>query len=138
MLRLALAWLLLLSGAGALRGDDFAPRLPELLPDMSRWEVITGELLTTSGAQVSYRFMVNPARPGLYQVMRYRRAPLAGASNEMLVFNEHPGQREPLRCFERAAVGWRELAPRTSEYDQEMANLIQLLMTHRKLRLEQE
>jgi len=73
--------------------------------------------------------------------MRYRIRRAGGgeaaAPTEKLVWNAHPGQREPLRCFERLEAGtpgkphWREMASGTAEYDAEMRTLIAVLNLHR-------
>src|SRR6185436_13127668 len=66
---------LLLAGAAALAGAEDAPtfagNLPTAVGDVSRWQVVTGSFETES-ARGSYLFYVNPARSGLYQLMRYK------------------------------------------------------------------
>ena len=80
-LRLLAALLLL----GALRATAqggtgaFAATLPDGIGDVSRWQLVSGDF-DTSSARGEYRFYVNPARPAMYQMMRYRVQLLEGAS----------------------------------------------------------
>src|SRR5688572_12868961 len=50
-----------------------APTLPKGLPSLQDWEKITGEFdLENPRLRVQYEFYVNPVRPGLYELIRYR------------------------------------------------------------------
>ena len=128
----------------ASRVEEFLAPLPQGFPDVSEWELVTGEA-ENQQVVASYQFYVNPERQGLYQVMRYRvRFPHPADDGQKLysaaekaVWNERPGHGAPLRCFELVSEPlsqvpqWRELAPKTREYDHEMIVLIQLLWLHR-------
>jgi hypothetical protein len=51
----------------------FAPRVPIVVPSVEGWERITGDLeLEKPRVAVQYEFYVNPARPAIYEVVRYR------------------------------------------------------------------
>jgi hypothetical protein len=81
---------------------------PAALPSnaiVSRWPRVAGDADLGSGARVSYELYVEPSRPLLYVITRYRvsQAGASGAENEFLIWNSQPGSREPLRCFERVA-----------------------------------
>ncbi len=144
MRRLALTVLLVAGLGGVPRAEEFSAPLPEGFPDVSAWELVTGGA-DNERVTASYKFYVNPLRQGLYQVMRYRvRFPNPAGDGQRLysvaekaIWNELPGQGAPLRCFELVTEPlprlphWRELAPRTREYDHEMAVVIQLLFLHR-------
>jgi hypothetical protein len=141
---LLVAGLLLLGPAGlaeAPRADlGFALLLPEDIVDLSTFEVVSGDF-TTAISSGRYRFYVNPKWQGLYQVMRYRLSygnDGGAAATEKLVFNRHPGQREPLAVWERIAhdepARWRPLSPGTPEYTLEMGRLMQVLGVHRQAR----
>jgi hypothetical protein len=135
---------LALLGAAGQPLADFSPELPREVGDVSGWERISGDVLTT---EVSARYVlyVNPERLGLYQVIRYRIVPAAPTTApqwsrsryEKLVFNQRPG-RAPLRCFERIhdAVDldphWRELRHGTPEYIWEMRLVMLLMELHRQ------
>src|SRR5262249_40615898 len=108
--------------------------------DVSGWEVITGSF-ETDMARGSYLLYVNPARSGLYQLMRYRvelRTPATPeernrGAGERVAFIPRPGVREPVLCWERLAGDappWREVAPGTAEYFMEMSVLIRVLAVH--------
>lgn len=142
-MRAAFVVSLVLGAAGA-AGGDFATPPPDLVVDVSRWELVSG---TFSNARVegAFRFYVNPERAALYQLMRYRVRFLRPATElerryrpvEKLVWNARPGETRPLRCFEHAAgadgqaAGWREMRHGDREYDDEMAVLILVLGLHR-------
>jgi hypothetical protein len=144
MRRLVLTVLLLAGVEGALWAEEFSAPLPEGFPDVSTWELVAGGA-DNARVTASYKFYVNPLRQGLYQVMRYRVSFPHPADEgqrrysvaEKAVWNEMPGHGVPLRCFELLTEPlprlphWQELAPRSMEYDREMAVVIQLLFLHR-------
>jgi hypothetical protein len=135
--------LLALAGAAPAGAQDFASEVPGVVRDLDALEVVAGAFETES-LSAAFRFYVRPERAGVYEVMRYRlRRSGAGGGRgslptEKLVWYEHPGQREPLRCFERIEADdgaggrrWREMASGTAEYDAEMRTLIAVLSRHR-------
>jgi hypothetical protein len=129
--RLRLGLLLFTVSAGTAQASDFSRQPPEPITGFAEWPSISGEVQTTE-LSFGYRFYVNPERPALYQVMRYRLR-LHGegaASTEKFLWVERPGERVPIRCFElplgQGAV-WREMRPGTSEYAREMHTLIAVL-----------
>ena len=142
-LRLLAALLLL----GALRATAqggtgaFAATLPDGIGDVSRWQLVSGDF-DTSSARGEYRFYVNPARPAMYQLMRYRVQLLEGASGEevrrggaeRVAFIRQPGVREPMALWERGPAGadpaWLEVAAGTNAYRLEMGVLIRVLGVH--------
>ena len=134
---------LVASAAGALAQDaaDFAPTLPPGVADVSAWQVVTGSFETTA-ARGTYLFYVNPARSGLYQLMRYRVELRAAAtpeerdrsSAERVAFIPRPEVREPMLCWERTAgdaAAWKAVSAGTSEYNLEMRVLMRVLAVHR-------
>jgi hypothetical protein len=134
------ASVLLLLGVARAGGQDFAAELPGGLRGVDDLELVAGAFETVA-LSAAFRFYVRPDRPALYEVMRYRLRRGAGSEaadpTEKLVWYEHPGRREPLRCFERIGPGaagpvrWREMASGTAEYDAEMRTLIAVLSLHR-------
>lgn len=149
-----LALALLLAGAPGARPEGgirtplpsvaFATTLPDVVGDVSSWQVVTGTFETDS-ARGEYRLYVNPARGALYQLMRYRvelRRPgtpeeerRGGA--ERVAFIVRPGVREPMLCWQRLAgeaPPWREVPPGTPEYAMEMSVLMRVLAVHRVAR----
>ena len=127
-MRLALlASVALMLGPWAEAADFVAPP-PEPIAGFAAFEMFGGELVSPR-MKAGYRFYVDPARGALFTVMRYRvrtSGPL-GWPTEKFVWNERPGQRVPLRCFEwvESAVGgaWREIAPGGPDYEGEMETL---------------
>jgi hypothetical protein len=98
-----------------------------------------------------YALFVNPLRPGLYEVTRFRVDRIEGRpgartrrvkDTEKLIWNARPGAREPLFCYERAARRewrtlwlrrwtWRRLAPGTAEYRAAMFTALRVYGLHR-------
>jgi hypothetical protein len=123
----------------------FSAVLPEGVDDISGWETVSGEFQTPV-ARGAYRFHINPRRPALYQVMRYRVELLAPSNpiekeriaSERFAFVRRPGTTEPIKCWELQAPGadprWRELRAGTAQYQLEMAMLMQVLAVHRAAR----
>jgi hypothetical protein len=140
---------LLLAGAtGAAPEPDgsalFATTLPASVGDVSRWEVVSGSFETDT-ERGAYAFYVNPARGGIYQLMRYRvelRAPASAEERlrgpaERVVFIPRPGVREPVLCWVRLAgdtPSWSEVAAGTGGYTLEMIVLMRVLAAHRAAR----
>jgi hypothetical protein len=126
-------------------GAVFAPSLPDGVGDVSDWERITGEFETTT-ARGAYWLYVNPARPAMYQLMRYRVELLPGwpgaqgrrGAAERVAFVRKPGVREPMLFWELdppgAGHGWRAIAAGTEEYRTEIAVLMAVLGVHRAAR----
>jgi hypothetical protein len=134
-----------------------APPLARTLPDgvpspdtMAGWERADGEA-ADAGWAVVYSLYVNPQRPGLYEVTRFRvdRFERQGSGEarrvpetEKLLWNSRPGTREPLVCFERAPDRrwwtlwrrrwrWRPLTPGTPEYREAMLTAVRVYGLHR-------
>ena len=94
------------------------PQLPDGLPDAATrlgWERITGTAHRPD-VEVEYELLVNPARPGLFTISRYRMCRVARAGGgsqervqetEKLVWNQDPG-RAPLRRGRRPGGPRRE------------------------------
>lgn len=129
---------------GALRAaaqggtGNFAATLPEGIGDTSRWQLVAGDF-DTRRARGEYRFYVNPSRPAMFQLMRYRVQLLEGATDEeqrrggaeRVAFIRQPGVREPMALWERGRAGagpaWLEIAAGTNAYRLEMGVLIRVL-----------
>jgi hypothetical protein len=130
---LRLAVVLLAAAAGADEAD-FARAPPVAIAGFDDWRILSGEVGATPLA-FGYRFYVNPQRPGIYSVMRYRlRTEKDGRkATEKFLWVERPGKREPMRCFELgpgsggAEKTWREMTPDTAEYQREMRILMAVL-----------
>jgi hypothetical protein len=147
---LLLLTLLATAPAGA---QGLSGRLPEGAPPaetLAAWERADGRTEEGDWAVV-YELYVNPQRPGLYEVTRFRvdrleRGPDGETrrvpETEKLVWNAHPGTRDPLVCYERTGrqgwrtLGlprwmWRRLAPGTPEYRSAMFTALRVYVLHR-------
>jgi hypothetical protein len=123
-----LACLVVLLVAPPVGAADFTVEPPFPIARFADFEVLGGELVSPQ-LRAGYRFYVDPARAGLYTVMRYRLRSSGGGEppREKFVWNERPGLPVPLRCFEWVeAVGggsWRELDAGSAAYEREMQTL---------------
>jgi len=110
------------------RAADFVAPPPHPIAGFADFEVFEGEV-TSHRLKAGYRFYVDPARGALFAVMRYRVRPGGGEGSptEKFVWNQQPGPRAPLRCFEwvegRGGGAWREIRPGGVAYESEMVTL---------------
>jgi len=127
-----------------------AATLPEGLPSMQHWEKITGDAeLTNPRLRVQYEFYVNPVRPGLYELIRYRVTLPEGSAGA----DDYPALEKlqwqaglkDLRRFEcgpgaepASPCRWRELVQGSAEYHREMPVILWLYGLHRRLLAERE
>lgn len=143
---MGVTWLraLLVLAASGVEGADFTLAPPYAITGLAGWEVMDGEL-EPPGLAAGYRFYVNPARPALYTVMRYRVRDegTRPAPTEKFVWVERPGEPVPLRCFElvaptppRTDPSWREMRPGTEEYVREMRTVIAVLAARQRQEVE--
>src|SRR5207245_5588598 len=123
--------------AGPATPGGLAGTLPSNVPapqTRAGWERVSGEV-RDGDAAVVYELYVNPIRPGLYELTRFRvdRLEAQGGGrarrvkdNEKLLWNARPGTNEPLICYERTGRrswrtlwlrrwSWRRLGPDTAE-----------------------
>jgi hypothetical protein len=125
------------AGAKPLLPQEFASSLPVLSLPIDSWLTTQGAF-ERRGMKGAYLFYVNPRRPALFQLMRYRLSYVAPASDherqreatERVVFNADPERRVPLQAWVRSASepsGWRALVHGTDEYRAEMGYLIRVL-----------
>jgi hypothetical protein len=130
-----------------------ADRLPPELPDamtIAGWARYAGEA-RMGDSSVVYELYVNPVRPALYEITRYRVTSTAldadgrrrtREETEKVLWNPATVPRQPLRCFEWVTdrtgktvwLGepgkWRQIAPATPAYDSEMRTAIQVYNLH--------
>jgi hypothetical protein len=145
--RVLLAGVALLAGCATT--GSLAERMPAELPDeltLSGWEKYEGTA-SMPEASVVYALYVNPRRPALYEITRYRLTTSskdAGGrtrrhqETEKVLWNAAPGTAAPLRCFEwiarrtwrtlwLASKGeWRAMEPGTPDYRSAMKMAIQV------------
>lgn len=140
--RKALAVSLVLTALLPLKGVlPFAPELPAGMPDMKGWEKVSGEVMHDRVVRARYEFYVNPARPGLYELIRYRvlaDGPAqveGGAPREKLQWQAGRTDMRRFECGPGARPGgpcrWRELAQGTAEYHREVPVILWLYGAHR-------
>jgi len=126
-----------------------AERLPAELPDamtLAGWDRFAGQA-QMGDASVVYELYVNPVRPALYEITRYRLTstardpdgrPHSRQETEKVLWNSAPGTDVPLRAFEWIARrtwrtlwlvrkgGWRRMEPGTPAYRSAMKMAIQV------------
>lgn len=143
---------LVLLGCATVGFYRLTARLPAELPDaatIAGWERYAGQA-RMGDSTVVYELYVNPVRPALYEITRYRVTSTAldtegrrrsHEETEKVLWNPAV-PREPLRCFERvtqrswkklwlgAPGEWRRIDPSTASYRSEMKMAIQVYNLH--------
>ena len=123
----------------------FATNVPPVVPSVEGWERITGDLeFQKPRLAVQYEFYVNPARPAIYEVVRYRVTDLAprGKSTrapypatEKLQWDRDGRDLRRFECVgaraETACV-WREMDKGGDDYLREVGVLLWLYDAHNK------
>jgi hypothetical protein len=125
---------------------------PGALPShavVSQWPRVAGDADFGRGLRVSYELYVEPSRPMLYAITRYRVSPGRGRAdqNEMLIWNAQPGTREPVLCFERvmrpatssaaASVEWVPVAQSSPTYRDAMMIAVRVYSAYQAVVREQ-
>ena len=126
---------------------------PGVLPShevVSQWPRVSGNADFGRGLRVSYELYVEPSRPLLYAITRYRVSPGRGAAdqNEVLIWNAQPGTREPLLCFERvlqppvkegamATVEWVAVPHGSQDYRNAMQTAVRVYFAYQAVVREQ-
>ncbi len=123
----------------------FAAPLPAGMPSMQGWEKLSGAAeLDEPRARVEYEFYVNPRRPGIYELIRYRVTLPVGTrhaadypalekvqwqrgAKDLRRFECHPGASPAAPCR------WRELLQGSEAYDREVPVIIWLYGVHLRL-----
>ena len=125
---------------GPLAGlSPFARTVPLDLPHFQGWERISGDVqLESPRMSVQYEFFVNPARPAIYEVVRYRIVELDFTEARRYPTTEKlqwDRDGRDVRRFECAgepgqACAWREMAKGGDDYTREIPVLIWLYGLH--------
>jgi hypothetical protein len=130
----------------------FAATVPLIVPSVEGWERLTGAVeLEKPRVAVQYQFYVNPARPAIYEVVRYRvteRGPRRTGDGALV-----PGGKDPyptteklqwdrdgrdLRRFECVASKdgadcvWQEMEKGGDDYLREVPVLLWLYDAHNR------
>ena len=139
-MRRALLAAALLAGCATAGSQRLAERMPAELPDtatIAGWEKFAGQA-DIGADSVVYELYVNPRRPALYEITRYRLTTATSEETEKVLWNSAPGTGEPLRCFEWIArrtwrtlwlAGngeWRRMEPGSPAYNSAMGTAIRV------------
>ena len=148
-MRRALLAAALLAGCATAGSQRLAERMPAELPDtatIAGWEKFAGQA-DIGADSVVYELYVNPRRPALYEITRYRLTTATRGTDgrtrrreetEKVLWNSAPGTGEPLRCFEwiarrtwstlwLAGSGeWRRVEPGSPAYNSAMGTAIRV------------
>ena len=149
MRRALLAAVALLSGCATAGSSRLGETLPVELPDtaiVGGWQKFAGQT-DKDDFSVVYALYVNPARPALYEITRYRLTTSTRGSDgrsrrhqetEKVVWNSAPGTNQPLQAFEwiarrtwrtlwLATTGeWRRMEPGSPAYRSAMTTAIKV------------
>ena len=126
-----------LGGVGQSAGD-----VPPGIPAGSGWERITGDVeFESPRLSVRYEFWVNPERPAIYEVVRYRVVELGPGSGlahpvtENLQWDRDGHDLRRFQCVTEPDGGcaWREMEKGGTEYLREVPVLMWLYGVHRQV-----
>ena len=144
---------LVLLGCATVGSYRLSARLPADLPDaatVAGWQRFAGQA-QMGDATVVYELYVNPVRPALYEITRYRVTSTAldtdgsrhsHEQTEKVLWNPATVPPQPLRAFEWIAKKswknlwpgssgeWRRIEPSTPAYESEMRTAIQVYNLH--------
>jgi hypothetical protein len=125
---------------------QFSKSVPEAIPSVLGWERITGDLeFEKPRVAVQYEFYVNPARPAIYEVVRYRVTDLGPVpkdrvrypTTEKLQWDRDGRDLRRFECVENAAKGagcaWHEMEKGGADYVREVPVLLWLYNAHNKV-----
>ena len=134
---------LLLAALPLWPGSSFPGPLPDGMPRLQTWEKFSGEaLLGDPGLRVRYELYVNPKRPAVYELVRYRVSRADGVATD-----EHPGLEKVqwhagTNDFRRFACdpdvaparpcSWRRMRPETAEFAREVPMIVWIYGAHRR------
>jgi hypothetical protein len=120
----------------------FSKDVPIVVPSVAGWTRISGDLeLADRQVAVRYEFYVNPARPAIYEVVRYRVTPLVptgaaprASGNEKLQWDRDGRDLRRFECVASAgrACAWTEMEKSGADYRMEVPFLIQLYGAHNR------
>jgi hypothetical protein len=119
----------------------FAANVPSIVPSVDGWERIAGDLeFQKPRVAVQYEFFVNPARPAIYEVVRYRVTDLDPRrkgkrypDTEKLQWDRDGRDLRRFECVEpQAATGcvWQEMEKGSDDYLREVPVLLWLYGAH--------
>ena len=141
----ALAAAVLILTATPLAGAHFTATVPGVIPSVTGWERITGDLeFQSPRVAVQYEFYVNPARPAIYEVVRYRVTELGPRrkdggrypTTEKLQWDRDGRDLRRFECIEDTAgakgCAWQEMEKGSDDYLREVGVLLWLYGEHHK------
>lgn len=122
----------------------FSAELPRGVPAAAHgWELISGDLeFENPRLSVQYEFYVNPVRPAIYEVVRYRVVELGPvaeyrryAPTEKLQWDRDGRDLRRYECVpaSRGGCAWREMEKGGEEYLREVPVLLWLYGIHRRV-----
>jgi hypothetical protein len=139
----AIAVVVLALTATPLAVAQFSTSVPETIPSVLGWERITGDLVfEVPRVAVQYEFYVNPARPAIYEVVRYRVTDLGPVrkdkapypTTEKLQWDRDGRDLRRFECVENAATAaacsWHEMEKGGAHYLREVPVLLWLYGAH--------
>jgi hypothetical protein len=123
----------------------FSRDVPPGIPSVRGWERITGDLhFQSPRVAVQYEFYVNPARPAIYEVVRYRFFDLGPdrkdeqryPTTEKLQWDRDGRDLRRFECVANGAGGagcaWHEMEKGGEDYLREVPVLLWLYGAHRR------
>jgi hypothetical protein len=122
----------------------FNAPMPDGTPPIGSWEKVAGDTVVGKPElRVQYEFYVNPRRPGLYELIRYRVSRADGSAtathpglekvqwhagtNDFQRFECGPGKDGPAPCR------WRWMRPGSDEHQREVPTILWVYGVHSRL-----
>lgn len=134
----------LVATATPLAVAHFTTNVPAVVPSVVGWERIAGDLkFQQPRVDAQYEFYVNPARPAIYEVVRYRvtdpgreaRGEAPYPTTEKLQWDRDGRDLRRFECVQTQAEGecaWREMEKGGADYVREVPMLLWLYGQHNK------
>lgn len=121
----------------------FSHDAPGVVPSTRGWERISGDVeFDTPRIAVRYEFLVNPERPLIYEIVRYRVTRLGGADgartdgNEKLQWDRDGRDLRRFECLSHGPAdrpcAWREMDKDAAEYRDEVPMLLKIYAAHNR------
>ena len=122
----------------------FSQVVPRGIPSVRGWERITGDVeFESPRVAVQYEFYINPARPGAYEVVRYRVTDLSAggvdrprhAATEKLQWDLNGRDVRRFQCLSDAGgdgCAWQEMEKGGADYLREVPVLLRLYGAHNR------
>lgn len=121
----------------------FTAPLPDGMPSLGAWEKVVGDAVVGHPRlRVQYEFYVNPRRPAIYELIRYRVSRADGVATqdhpglEKLQWNPRQNEFQRFECGPAPGLGapcrWRRMRDGSAEFVGEVPVILWIYGVHRQ------